>query len=194
MGTATSEASLSSNREDAAAYSCGEDAVAWHDRASKQRNEFAQYRLAKLYLTGDGVPKDVNRAVKLLEASAEQGNPHAEYLLGKLYLQGEAVERDVGRAEHWFSQAAYQGHAYAQFFLDHIDEARKPSVMLAVTRLLHHLGNIFRENTPAATQPGTIHIDRKRRKELMNKRIAAGHKPDDHEEQTYSGPIMSAPW
>ena len=31
--------------------------------------------------------------------------------------------------------------------------------------------------------PGGIQIDRKRLKKLQEKRIALGHKPDDHEEQ-----------
>lgn len=34
--------------------------------------------------------------------------------------------------------------------------------------------------------PVTGHIDRKRWAELQRKRIAAGHKPDDHEEQTHT--------
>ena len=40
-----------------------------------------------------------------------------------------------------------------------------------------------------------IQIDRKRLEELQEKRIALGHKPDDHEEQQrYAGPTMSTPW
>ena len=30
-----------------------------------------------------------------------------------------------------------------------------------------------------------LQIDRKRRQELQRKRLAMGHKPDDHEEQTF---------
>lgn len=56
-------------------------------------------------------------------------------------------------AEYWLTEAAYQGHAYAQFFLDHMDEQRKPSVVLAATRMLYHLGNIFRDNTPLTAAP-----------------------------------------
>ena len=55
--------------------------------------------------------------------------------------------------------------------------------MLAVTRLLHHMSRIFRDNSVPKSRPGGIQIDRKRLKKLQEKRIALGHKPDDHEEQ-----------
>ena len=63
-----------------------------------------------------------------------------------------------------------------------------------VSRLLYRLGNIFRDNEPSETAPGTIRIDRKRRQEMLEKRIVLGHKPDDHEDQAYSGMSMATPW
>ena len=55
--------------------------------------------------------------------------------------------------------------------------------MLAATRLLYHMGNIFRDNTPAMLTVGGIHINRKRWAELQEQRIALGYAPDDHEEE-----------
>ena len=52
--------------------------------------------------------------------------------------------------------------------------------MLAATRLLYHMGNIFRDNAPAPAANG-VQIDCKRLAQLRQKRIARGHKPDDHE-------------
>ena len=53
----------------------------------------------------------------------------------------------------------------------------------AVIRMLHHMSRIFRDNaTSDATHKG-IQIDRKRRRQLQEKRIAMGHKIDDNEEQ-----------
>lgn len=63
-----------------------------------------------------------------------------------------------------------------------------------MSRLLYRLGNIFRDNEPSEAAPGTIRIDSKRFAELQEKRIALGHKPDDHEEQSYSGMSMATPW
>ena len=174
-----------------------EEAIDWLAQSADKGNVSALYLLGKLELTGETVQKNVELAVADLTAAAEQGNEYAQYALGKLYLQGEDVEQNVELAEYWFSQAAYQGHQYAQFFLDHMDELRKPSVMLATTRLLHHLSNIFRENTPTDAAPGTLQIDHKRAREIMEKRIALGHKADDHvsaEDLKYTQPTMSAPW
>ena len=66
-----------------------------------------------------------------------------------------------------------------------------PAVIAAVTRLLYHMGQIFRDNAMAPANPLGLRIDSKRRKKLMAKRLALGHKADDHEEQGWqNGPSM----
>ena len=109
--------------------------------------------------------------------------PYAQYMLGKLYLTGKEVPYDEERAVHWLTQSAEQDNQYAHYLLDHLEENRPPSVMLAVTRLLHHMSRVFQDNSVPKSRPGGIQIDRKRLKKLQEKRIALGHKPDDHEQQ-----------
>ena len=48
-------------------------------------------------------------------------------------------------------------------------------------RMLHHMGNIFRDNISASGYRG-LQLDRKRRKELQEWKIALGHRADDHED------------
>ena len=48
----------------------------------------------------------------------------------------------------------------------------------SVTRLLHHMGRIFQEQPPPASP--AYHTDRKLLQKLREKKIAQGHKPDDH--------------
>ncbi len=158
------------------------EAVDWYEKAAAQGNQYANYRLGKLYLQGEDVPKDTARAISYLTRSAKGRNQYAQYVLGKLYLD----RQDHEQAYYWFSQAAAQGNEYAQFFLDRWDSLKTPTVMLSVTRLLHHMGRIFQEQIPAPSVPGGIRIDRKRLAQLREKKIAMGHKPDDHEEQTPS--------
>ena len=107
---------------------------------------------------------------------------YAQYLLGKLYLTGKGVQQDIDTAYQWFTKEYCGGHTYAGMFMDRIErgEQRPPSVMLAATRLLYHMGNIFRDNAPAPAATG-VQIDRKRLAQLRQKRVALGHKPDDHE-------------
>ena len=49
-------------------------------------------------------------------------------------------------------------------------------------RLFHQMGQIFRNNAAPPSNPMGIRIDSKRRKKLMQKRLAMGHKQDDHEQ------------
>ena len=160
-----------------------EEAMHWLGKAADHGNQFARYRLGKIYLTGESAPKDVQKALEYLTASAEQGNQFAQYTLGKLYLLGRDVKQDREQAKEWLTRSAAQGNEYAQFFLDRFDQFRDPSVMLAATKLLHHMGRIFRDNSKPPHNPNGIRIDSKRRKRLTEKRMAMGHKADDHEEQ-----------
>ena len=50
-------------------------------------------------------------------------------------------------------------------------------------RLFHKMGQIFRDNAAPPSNPMGIRIDSKRRKKLMQKRLAMGHKQDDHEQE-----------
>ena len=160
------------------------EALEWLDKAAEQGNQFARYRLGKIYLTGEFVPKDVAKALAYLAASADQGNQFAQYALGKLYLLGRDIPPDREQAREWLIRAAAQGNEYAQFFLDRFDQFRDPSVMLAATKLLHHMSRIFQSNSVPPSNPAGLRIDSKRRRRLMEKRMAMGHKADDHEEQT----------
>ena len=55
-------------------------------------------------------------------------------------------------------------------------------VGMAVVRMLHHMSRIFEDNSKLDQIHRGIQIDRKRRQELQRKRLAMGHKADDHEE------------
>ena len=50
----------------------------------------------------------------------------------------------------------------------------------STVRLFHQMGKIFRDNAAPSSNPMGIRIDSKRRKKLMQKRLALGHKQDDH--------------
>ena len=58
----------------------------------------------------------------------------------------------------------------------HVDAAR------CVLQLFRNMGRIFQEQSTADTIQAGLHIDKKRRRMLREKRMALGHKADDHEE------------
>ena len=63
-------------------------------------------------------------------------------------------------------------------------DAQLPSEYLlnSTIRLFHQMGQIFRDNAAPPSNPMGIRVDSKRRKKLMQKRLAMGHKQDDHEQ------------
>ena len=61
---------------------------------------------------------------------------------------------------------------------------RPPSEYLlnSTVRLFHQIGRIFRDNAAPPSNPMGIRVDSKRRKKLIQQRLAMGHKQDDHEQ------------
>ena len=110
-------------------------------------------------------------------------------MLGKLYLTGQGVAQDQAQAMAWFSRSAAQGNQYAQFFLERQNSLRPPSVMLAVTRLLYRMSRIFEDRSLPQSSTG-LHVDSKLRRKIQAKKIAMGHKPDDHEEEQSQGGMV----
>ena len=170
-------------------YLTGEDApkdsvkaLSLLKRSAGRGNQFAQYRLGKLLLQGEDAPKDVKAAIRWLTAAAEQGNQYAQYALGKLYLLEKNVPKDRSSAIKWFQLAADQGNEYAQYFLEHMDDRLGQPPVAAVISLFHHLANIFQEqNQPPPSGGVRVAVDRKLLRKIKAKKIAQGHKADDHE-------------
>ncbi len=77
----------------------------------------AKYRLGKMFLRGEDVPKNTDYALRWLEEATSEHNQYAEYLLGKTLLRGENVEQDIPRAELLLRRSSDQGNRYASYTL-----------------------------------------------------------------------------
>ena len=166
--------------------------IYWLKRSADNGNDFAAYRLGKEYISGKNTIKDAETAVSYLRQAADNGSTYAQYLLGKLTLMGEGVPKDMDAAYEWFAVARDNGHAYAEFFMKRMERQEDlppPNILLSATRLLYHMGNIFRDNAPAPAATG-VQIDRKRLAQMRQKRVALGHKPDDREVEQQQGYTM----
>jgi len=77
----------------------------------------AQYQLAQAYETGDGVPKDLAKAIDWYKKAADQGHAEAQFRLAQAYETGEGVKqgKNLAEAMKWYQKAADQGYAPAQF-------------------------------------------------------------------------------
>ena len=73
-------------------------------------------------------------------------------------------------------KAAPHQQAQTHRVASHVDTAR------CVLQLFHNMGRILQEQSAADTIQNVLHIDKKRRRMLREKRMALGHKADDHED------------
>lgn len=68
-------------------------------------NQYAQFSLGKLYLTGEGVIKNKEESIKWLSLSAEQGNEYAKFFLDNIdRLYSQSVSMIVSRMFHHMSK------------------------------------------------------------------------------------------
>jgi TPR repeat protein/uncharacterized RDD family membrane protein YckC len=84
------------------------------EKSANQGNAVAQNTLGERYQTGQGVPKDLNKAAELYRKSADQGNADAQNNLGWLYQNGLGVPKDLAKAAELYQKSADQGNALAQ--------------------------------------------------------------------------------
>lgn len=106
----------------------------------------AKYKLGKMFLNGDGVEKDTQKAVEWLKQAALEENGFAEYALGRLYLQGEEVEKDTVAAEDYLLKAVKHGNKYAEYVLgkEYLRGKNFPKdVEKAIDYLKHSAGKNF---------------------------------------------------
>lgn len=84
-------------------------AIHYFETAARQRNDYAEYQLGRIYLYGKEVPREEEKAMEYLNASAAHGNEYARLLLQQIeenreqftakqtaYAVGEGVARLFG--------------------------------------------------------------------------------------------------
>lgn len=90
---------------------------------AQKNNSYAQYRLGKMYLKGEGVEQDADYGVKWLIKAIEQNNSYAQYLLGKSILKGEYLPKDDNQSLDIYSavelllKSSDQGNNFASYTL-----------------------------------------------------------------------------
>ena len=114
----------------------------------------------------------------------------AERLRQQIDQAWTASEQETSQEEEAFSEETSTDASTNPTLVDEntsstaSHSARLPSEYLlnSTVRLFHQMGQIFRDNAAPHSNPMGIRIDSKRRKKLMQKRLAMGHKQDDHEQ------------
>jgi uncharacterized protein len=102
-----------------AAYDRGDFATAYRELAPAAAGgaPAAQYALARMYLSGEGVSRDSAEGLKWLRKAALAGVGLAQYQLGACHEMGIAVTQDYSEAARWYRLAADRGVPAAQYRL-----------------------------------------------------------------------------
>jgi uncharacterized protein len=101
------------------------EAIPLLHRAAEAGDPWAQYTLATLLESGEGIRRDVRKAADLYQRAARQGDASAALNLGIMHARGSGVRQDYAAAVHLFRRAARAGNARAHYNLAlYFDEGR----------------------------------------------------------------------
>jgi len=97
----------------------------------------AQFNLARLYLEGNGAPKDVRQAARWFNAAAHKGQYQAQAQLGAMLFAGEGVPRQSARGLMWLTLAkdsapageVWVGKLYDSAFSQATDDERSLALL-----------------------------------------------------------------
>jgi len=98
-------------------------------RAAKAGNPRAQFDLAVMYATGNGVEKDERLAFNWFHKAARNGHVGAKYYMGISFQQGRGVRANAHLARYWFKQAAKAGHPKAVYNLAQVEKVLNHRIM-----------------------------------------------------------------
>lgn|GEM_PF-2744389 len=100
-----------------------ETAFRLYMKAAELGSELADWRIAKCYLSGNGVEKDLEKGYEWLKKETKRDNRDAYLLMGYCYAKGWGVTQDKEEANHWYSKAKKGGRG--DYVLD-IEQILKP--------------------------------------------------------------------
>jgi len=98
-------------------------------RAAKRGNPNAEFDLAMMYATGDGVEKNPRVAFNLFHRAARKGHLGAKYCMGVNFEKGLGVIKQPELARHWYGIAAKAGHKQAQYKLAQLSQKSNQSLI-----------------------------------------------------------------
>lgn len=93
-----------------------------HQAATVFSDEEAQFELAKLFLTGDGIDPDVRRAIHWFSVLTQRGHWGAQAYLAEIYWRGQHVEPNQRRAMALITLALEAAPASERIWMEDIHQ------------------------------------------------------------------------
>lgn len=126
---------------------------------AKDPDDKLQFRIGMLYLKGQGVLIDTQKAVEYLEKAADIGNVYAQTELAKIYIK-EGNDDNIKKAIVYLEEIASKNNDRAQYILGkfYLD---KESKNYDITRAIKYLeASADQGNQYAAYQLGKVYLDK----------------------------------
>lgn len=91
-----------------------EEALLWYQKATEQNYAEAQFGLGMMYLTDNGVEKDIEKGLTLVHAAAKQGESSAMMAMYHFSNNGDhGMQVDLKQAIYWLEKIASSGNQWA---------------------------------------------------------------------------------
>ncbi len=115
----------------------------WQSKMAQMGDAASQYQLAQIYEAGNGVPRDLSKAIHYYQLSAKQEYLPSAMELGRIFAQEKAV-LDEKKSLEWYTYAANHGEIQAENYLFHYyDELPQPDKQKALFWLEKMLKTVF---------------------------------------------------
>lgn len=120
------------------------EARSWLDRAARAGHPSAQVELAKMWLEGEGGPKDDATAFDWLHEAAHRGHPEAILQVSYAYAKGRGVEKDPSLAFAWLQTCRCDAFPLAKVFGQELRETLTKEELADARRHARRLGRKLR--------------------------------------------------
>lgn len=95
------------------------DAISNYEKAADMNNCSALNSLGMIYINGNGVDENIDKAVGYFKKGAELGWAACQYNLGYCYYNGIGMPQNLSEARRLMQESASQGYSAASDFINH---------------------------------------------------------------------------
>ncbi len=91
------------------------EAIRWFEKSEK--SSLSKYYLGNIYYNGNGVDKDVKKAIKYWEEASFLGEMSSKFSLAMCYYDGNGIEKKIAEAIKLLEELSKSGHRDAKYVL-----------------------------------------------------------------------------
>ncbi|MBU2712275.1 tetratricopeptide repeat protein [Zooshikella harenae] len=123
------------------------------EEAANQGNPEAQFLLGELYLIGQVIPQDYNKAKHWFEQASTNGHAKAQYQLAFMYYRGEGMKQDYTQAYIMMKMAAVNGYTEAIDVSDEIgslmDRDQRALAFYTLSKIFQDYAQHLKQSVPS---------------------------------------------